>query len=70
MEQRMKLRKGVLLLGCLDTIHLAISDVVHPTIFHYKSVLERIAKEKEIVLFIDLHGHSRKNNIFCYGCDR
>ncbi|EKX31269.1 hypothetical protein GUITHDRAFT_83271 [Guillardia theta CCMP2712] len=32
--------------------------------------LRYMRSEKEIVLFIDLHGHSRKNNIFCYGCDR
>ena len=26
-------------------------------------------KEREITLFIDLHGHSRRSNVFSYGCD-
>ncbi len=26
--------------------------------------------EREVVLFCDLHGHSRKAGIFVYGCER
>ncbi len=26
-------------------------------------------KERDVVLFCDLHGHSRKKNVFLYGCD-
>lgn len=25
--------------------------------------------EREVVLYCDFHGHSRKNNVFMYGCD-
>lgn len=25
--------------------------------------------EQEVVLYCDFHGHSRKNNVFMYGCD-
>ena len=25
--------------------------------------------EREVVLYCDLHGHSRKHNVFIYGCD-
>ena len=27
-------------------------------------------QEQGLVMFCDLHGHSRKNNIFAYGCQR
>ncbi len=29
----------------------------------------RLAGERKIVLYCDLHGHSRKQNVFIYGCD-
>lgn len=29
----------------------------------------RLAEDREIVLFCDFHGHSRKQNVFIYGCD-
>jgi len=24
--------------------------------------------EREVALFVDIHGHSRKKNVFMYGC--
>lgn len=29
----------------------------------------RVLAEREVVLYCDFHGHSRKNNVFMYGCD-
>uniref|UniRef100_A0A8D2PKX5 ATP/GTP binding protein like 2 n=1 Tax=Zosterops lateralis melanops TaxID=1220523 RepID=A0A8D2PKX5_ZOSLA len=29
----------------------------------------RMLAEQEVVLYCDFHGHSRKNNVFMYGCD-
>lgn len=29
----------------------------------------RLLVEREVVLYCDFHGHSRKNNVFMYGCD-
>uniref|UniRef100_A0A7M5X5T7 Peptidase M14 domain-containing protein n=1 Tax=Clytia hemisphaerica TaxID=252671 RepID=A0A7M5X5T7_9CNID len=29
----------------------------------------RLQEEREVVLYCDLHGHSRKKNIFVYGCE-
>ncbi|KAH0621185.1 hypothetical protein JD844_022240 [Phrynosoma platyrhinos] len=29
----------------------------------------RVLEEREILLYCDFHGHSRKNNIFMYGCN-
>ena len=29
----------------------------------------RLAEAREIVLYCDFHGHSKKQNVFIYGCD-
>ncbi|XP_033640290.1 uncharacterized protein LOC117300677 isoform X3 [Asterias rubens] len=41
-----------------------------PTVWHTKEMLEVFAKETEILVYCDLHGHSRKHNVFIYGCDK
>lgn len=35
--------------------------------FQLKWLIINFQKEREILLFVDLHGHSRKKNIFMYG---
>ena len=30
---------------------------------------DRLTQEREVVLYCDFHGHSRKQNVFIYGCD-
>ena len=44
--------------------------VRHPTVYHTKEMIRRLATERPIVLYADLHGHSQKKNIFMYGCER
>lgn len=29
----------------------------------------RLLEERDITLYCDLHGHSRKHNVFIYGCE-
>ena len=41
---------------------------LHPEIYHTKKMIINFQKRNELVLLMDLHGHSRKKNIFCYGC--
>ena len=41
----------------------------YPTVWHTRNLVKQFCKEREVVLFCDLHGHSRKHNIFIYGCD-
>ncbi len=46
------------------------SPALHPEIFHSKALLEyasRVLRVRPFV-FCDLHGHSRKKNVFLYGC--
>lgn len=44
------------------------SKIKHPTVFHSKTMIRQFNEEREIVLCADFHGHSRKRNIFMYGC--
>ena len=44
------------------------SKVIHPTIYHTKQLIQESHEERGVLLFCDLHGHSRKQNIFMYGC--
>jgi len=39
-----------------------------PTIYHLKSLLYQLQLETGVFMFCDLHAHSRKQNIFMYGC--
>ncbi|KAL0488310.1 hypothetical protein AKO1_015468 [Acrasis kona] len=40
----------------------------HPTILHVKKLAKKFSEERNVELFCDMHGHSRKKNIFMYGC--
>ena len=40
-----------------------------PTVAQLKHMVHRFAEDRELVLYVDLHGHSRKKNVFVYGCD-
>ncbi|XP_015269988.1 PREDICTED: cytosolic carboxypeptidase 2 [Gekko japonicus] len=41
-----------------------------PCIWHTRAMIKRVLEEREILLYCDFHGHSRKNNVFMYGCNR
>ena len=43
---------------------------LHPVIYHSKGLISYIKQvlAKDIFLFCDFHGHSRKKNVFVYGC--
>ena len=45
------------------------NKTLHPTIFHTKRLVKQIHQERTLVLYCDLHGHSRKQNVFMYGCN-
>jgi hypothetical protein len=39
-------------------------------VFHTKEMMKRLIEEKKhIILYVDLHGHSKKANVFMYGCE-
>ncbi|KAL2092592.1 hypothetical protein ACEWY4_012390 [Coilia grayii] len=42
---------------------------LHPTIYHAKGLLQYLnAIQRAPLVFCDYHGHSRKKNVFMYGC--
>jgi murein tripeptide amidase MpaA len=43
------------------------SKVLFPVIYNIKRFVKNFSKERELDLFCDLHGHSRKKSIFMYG---
>ncbi|KAM4748698.1 cytosolic carboxypeptidase 3 [Rhinophrynus dorsalis] len=40
-----------------------------PSIWFTRKMIKRVMEEREILLYCDLHGHSRKQNVFMYGCN-
>lgn len=40
-----------------------------PPIWHVRSMVRKLLEERDITLYCDLHGHSRKQNVFIYGCE-
>ncbi|XP_031237336.1 cytosolic carboxypeptidase 3 isoform X2 [Mastomys coucha] len=40
-----------------------------PSVWYTRNMINRLMEKREVILYCDLHGHSRKQNIFMYGCD-
>nr|XP_048691315.1 cytosolic carboxypeptidase 3 isoform X2 [Caretta caretta] len=40
-----------------------------PSVWYTRNMIRRVMEERDILLYCDLHGHSRKENVFMYGCD-
>ncbi|ESO95340.1 hypothetical protein LOTGIDRAFT_117158, partial [Lottia gigantea] len=41
----------------------------YPSVWHTRSMIRKLLQEREIVVYCDLHGHSRRQNVFIYGCE-
>ncbi|CAG2181824.1 unnamed protein product, partial [Oppiella nova] len=47
------------------------NPLLHPTVYHMKALikyLSHISNDTNPVVLVDFHGHSRRKNIFVYGC--
>ena len=42
----------------------------YPTIWSTRQLIKKMRDEIGVVLYVDLHGHSRKQNVFMYGCEK
>lgn len=57
------------LLGCdLNRKWLQPNKFLHPTIFYTKQLIRFTHWERRVILYCDMHGHSRKRDVFFYGC--
>jgi len=45
------------------------SKILHPTIYASKKLIKAFCKERTVELICDFHGHSKRKNIFMYGCN-
>lgn len=41
----------------------------YPSIWYTKAMIKRLMDECGVVMYCDMHAHSRKHNIFIYGCE-
>lgn len=41
----------------------------YPSIWYTKSMIKRLMEDCGVVMYCDMHAHSRKHNIFLYGCE-
>lgn len=53
----------------LNRMWKAPSKWLTPSIYHAKRLVQSFVEDRQVLMFVDLHGHSRKQNIFAYGCD-
>ena len=44
------------------------NQFLDPTIYALKSLIRQFTEEREVKLFCDMHGHSRKTHAFMFGC--
>lgn len=44
------------------------SKLLHPTIYYTKKLIKMCHQDNQVLLFCDFHGHTRKRNVFMYGC--
>lgn len=45
------------------------SRTLHPNVFCLKNFISTTKGIRNVSMYVDLHGHSRKYNVFMYGCD-
>ncbi|XP_014240982.1 cytosolic carboxypeptidase Nna1 isoform X2 [Cimex lectularius] len=41
----------------------------YPPVWHTKLMIKRLIEECGVAMYCDLHAHSRKHNVFIYGCE-
>ena len=46
------------------------TEAHHPEVYYLKKMITSEAEGRSVRMFVDMHGHSRRKNIFFYGCCR
>jgi cytosolic carboxypeptidase protein 2/3 len=45
----------------------SVSKLLYPEIFETKRLCKNFQRERQLVFYCDMHGHSRNKNVFIYG---
>ncbi|XP_023592901.1 cytosolic carboxypeptidase 3 [Trichechus manatus latirostris] len=53
----------------LNRSYTSVLKESFPSVWYTRNMIRRLMEKREVILYCDLHGHSRKENIFMYGCD-
>ncbi|XP_075862747.1 cytosolic carboxypeptidase 3 isoform X2 [Microcebus murinus] len=53
----------------LNRTYTSLLKESFPSVWYTRNMIRRLMEKREVLLYCDLHGHSRKENIFMYGCD-
>ncbi|XP_072508756.1 cytosolic carboxypeptidase 3 isoform X5 [Notamacropus eugenii] len=53
----------------LNRCYTSIRKDSYPSVWYTRNMIRRLMEDREILLYCDLHGHSRRGNIFMYGCE-
>ncbi|TRY80438.1 hypothetical protein TCAL_04730 [Tigriopus californicus] len=53
----------------LNRQYKSVIKEAFPPVFHLKALFRRLMEEHGIVFYCDLHAHSRRFNVFLYGCE-
>ncbi|XP_036184508.1 cytosolic carboxypeptidase 3 isoform X1 [Myotis myotis] len=52
----------------LNRNYTSLLKELFPSVWYTRNMIHRLMEKREVILYCDLHGHSRKENIFMYGC--
>nr|XP_045047000.2 cytosolic carboxypeptidase 3 [Desmodus rotundus] len=52
----------------LNRNYTSVLKKLFPSVWSTRNMIRRLMEKREVILYCDLHGHSRKDNIFMYGC--
>ena len=56
--------------GDLNRQYKHCNLTVYPSVFHVKELIAKLIEDNvRVILYCDLHAHSRKYNMFMYGCE-
>jgi len=53
----------------LNRQYRVVSRECFPPVWHVKMLIRKLIEERPVLLYCDFHSHSRKHNIFIYGCE-
>ncbi|XP_054420199.1 cytosolic carboxypeptidase 3 [Pteronotus mesoamericanus] len=52
----------------LNRNYTSLLKELFPSVWYTRNMIRRLMEKREVILYCDIHGHSRKENIFMYGC--